>query len=157
METKTQKIWRYLVYTSILCYYGLILQSWVAYLNPENMEHVPCCRYWEMCSEKLLDSQYSVENSILSETQVLQLHLFSTTRLPRENFCNTNILPQGQKIKEAERDKDEHTKIWVLWMMCFCSIFTKSPQKGTKPTCAASGATFVQGSKNVFLECKRII
>lgn len=101
VEIKTQETWRDLVYTLILCYYRVIPQGWVAYVNPENMEHVPCCRYWEMCSEKLLGT----ETSILSETQVLQLYLSSTTRLPSENFCNNNILPQGQKIKEAERER----------------------------------------------------
>jgi len=42
-------------------------------------------------------------------------------------------------------------------MMCICSIFAKSPEKGTKPTCAASGATFVQVCENVFWECEGII
>lgn len=157
METKTQETWRDLIYILILCYCGVIPESWVTYLNPENMEHVPYCWHWKMCSEKLLDSQYLIENSILSETQVLQLY-FQPLDFPMNTFAIiTSFLKDRKQKKQKERDKDEHTKIWVLWTMHFCSIFTKSPEKGTKPTCAASGATFVQGSKNVFWECKKII
>lgn len=39
----------------------------------------------------------------------------------------------------------------------FLLYFYQKPEKGTKTTCAPSGATFVQGSKSIFWECKRII
>lgn len=75
------------------------------------MEHVPYCRHWKMCSEKLLDSQYLIENSILSETQVLQLY-FQPLDFPMNTFAIiTSFLKDRKQKKQKERDKDEHTKI----------------------------------------------